>query len=358
MRLVLGFLVLVAPFGVTAGGGFALDGPKLHDIAGFMAKGGSTELDSELLKHRFSLKEIEEANLTGMTTGIKDALRFMARFEKFDIRVAEPTEVRGNIPVFLPPNTMGDEAYTTCFYAFTQNGLALASGGGVLEVVRPETRPDGPRPLRRWNRNAVLSTRLLHLGYLKPDPILVHYRDRIGTVNGRAILEPNSNILIVTDTAAATGALGEYVDSQVLEAMGAPSSEKHAFRTGPRPPSLGAIASRESIHFYLMTFARSSQIPLAASEERGFLGRKYPEAGLWTNERGYRALESEFQRINEYVRLARETGGEGWNDPSPERVFSPAEQKKLEIRFGVISQSTGASSAQKTKKAGKTARRR
>ena len=42
----------------------------------------------------------------------------MARSEKLRSRIDEPLEVRGEIPVILPPNTTGDEAYTACFYAF------------------------------------------------------------------------------------------------------------------------------------------------------------------------------------------------------------------------------------------------
>ena len=185
----------------------------------------------------------------------------MAKFEKLDTKIAEPTVVRGVIPIFLPPNTMGDEAYTTCFSAFANNGLDLAATDGVLELVRPETRPGRPQPKRPWNRDAVLSTRLVPLGYLKPDPILRHYRDKVGTAAGHAVLEPKSNVLIFTDTAAPVAAIRDYVDSQVLEAMGVPASEGHVLGEEIRPPSLGAIASRECIHFYLMTFALEPDPP-------------------------------------------------------------------------------------------------
>ena len=53
-------------------------------------------------------------------------------------------------------------------------------------------------------------------------------------------------------------------------------------------------------------------------------------------ERGYRALESEYKRINEYFQLARKTSGQDWPMPDDERTLSPAEQNKLEIHFGVI----------------------
>jgi len=347
--LILG--VLAAYLGVTEGAGLAQDGPKLHDIPAFFKKGGAAELDPELLKHRLSLKEIDEAKLNGESTDVKDALRLMAKYEKLEIRIAEPFEVRGTIPVYLPPNTMGDEAYTTCFVAFTYNGLVLSATGPDLELVRPETRRGLARSSRPWNRQQVLSTRLYRLGYLKPDPIMKHYRERIGTPEGHAILQPKTNVLIVIDAAPALTALQEYIDSEILEAMGVPASQGHAPGEEPRPPSLGAITSRDSIHFYLMAFARRNQIPLIASEEKGVHDRYYPEADLWTNERGYRALQSEYRRINEFVRIAKETGGQGWEDPNPQRTLEPIEQRKFEIRFGVVSQPPVRRATTKNKKA-------
>ncbi len=343
--------VLVAYLGVTEGAGLAQDGPKLHDIPAFFKKGGAAELDPDLLKHRLSQKEIEKANLSGESTDVKDALRLMAKYEKLEIRIAEPFDVRGPIPVYLPPNTMGDEAYTACFIAFTYNGLALAATGPDLELVRPETRPGLVRPSRPWNRQQVLSTRLYRLGYLKPDPIMRHYQERIGTREGHAILQPKSNVLIVIDAAPALTTLQEYIDTEILEAMGVPASQGHAPGEEPRPPSLGAIASRDAIHFYLMAFARVNQVPLFAAEEKGVHDRYYREADLWTNERGYRALESEYRRINEFVRMAKETGGQGWEGPSPQRTFEPIEQRKFEIRFGVISQPPVKGANTKNKKA-------
>ena len=70
-----------------------------------------------------------------------------------------------------------------------------------------------------------------------------------------------------------------------------------------------------------------------------------------TNERGYRALESEYRRINEFVRMAKETGGQGWEGPNPQRTFEPIEQRKFEIRFGVISQPPVKGANTKNKKA-------
>jgi hypothetical protein len=329
--------------------------PKLHELPAFMVKGGYAALVPELLKQRFSLKEIEEAHLNGDATDLKDVLGLMAKFEKLGITVAEPTTVRGPLPVYLPPNAKGDEAYTACFCAFTYNGLVMDVARGELELVRPETRPALKRPVRPWNRLEVLSTRLFRLGYLKPDPIMRQYRDKIGTNVGHAIVELNSNDLIIVDKAPAIEAMSRYLDSQVLEAMGVPASDANGAGEGLRPPSLGAIASRETIHFYLQAFARVNEIPLVASQQRGGCDRQYPEADLWTNEAGYRALAAEFQRVNEFVRAARESGGDGWVEPSPGRTFSPSEQKRLDIRYGVISQPAG---TQKTKKAAKTAKKR
>jgi hypothetical protein len=320
-----------------------------------MAKGVFTELDAELVKHRLSLREIEDSHFDGKTTDINDVLGLMARYEKLRPRVDEPLLVRGEIPVSLPPNTTGDEAYTTCFYALGFNGLVLAGSGDELVLVRPETRPALSRPERPWNPDQVLSTQLFRLGYLKPDPVMKQYRDKLGTTAGRAVLERKSNILLVTDRAEALDRLRNHVDAEILEAMGVPASEGQAPGEDPRPPSLGAIASRETVHFYLIAFARRSRIPLAASEGKGVLARRYPEADLWTNERGYRALEHEFKRVDEFVKLARQTHGQGWDEPNPERTLSPGEQKRLTIRFGVIAPQHGTGNVTKSKK---TARKR
>ena len=61
-------------------------------------------------------------------------------------RIDEPLEVRGEIPVTLPPNTMGNEAYTTCFYAFNLNGLVVAGSGDqlVLDPARNEAQGSAP----------------------------------------------------------------------------------------------------------------------------------------------------------------------------------------------------------------------
>jgi hypothetical protein len=327
--------------------------PKLLDIDSFMAKGVFTELDRNLLDRQLSLREIEESHLDGKRTDISDVLGLMARYEKLRPRVDEPLVVRGYLPVSLPPNTMGDEAYTACFYALNFNGLVLAGVGDELVLVRPATRPELPRPERRWDQNQVLSTQLFRLGYLNPDPVMKQYHDELGSAAGRAVLERRSNVLLVTDRAEALARLRDYVDSEVVEAAGVPASEGHAPGQYTRPPSLGAIASREDFHFYLAAFARRSRIPLASSEAKGTFDRHYPEADLWTNERGHRALELEFKRLSEYARLARHSGGQAWDELNPERTLSPLMQKRLAIRFGVISHPPAQANTKKSTKAGR-----
>ena len=39
-----------------------------------------------------------------------------------------------------------------------------------LILIRPETRPEAPRPERKWNREQILPIRLFRLGYLRSDP--------------------------------------------------------------------------------------------------------------------------------------------------------------------------------------------
>ena len=104
----------------------------------------------------------------------------MARSEKMRHRVEEPLEVRGEIPLTLPPNTTGSEAYTTCFYAFTLNGLAVAGSSDSLILIRPETRPKAPKLDRKWNRDQILPIRLFRLGYLNSDLVLRSIRTSLG----------------------------------------------------------------------------------------------------------------------------------------------------------------------------------
>jgi hypothetical protein len=358
VRFSVSFLALVASLLLVQGRGWAQDGPKLLEINGFMIKGVFTELDSELRKNRLPLAEIARSHLDSTATEITDVLGLMARLEKLHSKVAEPGVVHGVIPVSIPPNTTGDEAYTTCYYAFNFNGLTLAGQGEDLILMRPETRPGLKAPERPWNRSVVLATRLFRLGYLKPDPIMRQYRDQFGTRVGHAVLEPKSNTLIVNDTAKSVEVLARHIDAEILEAMGTPATDEGAPAAEPRPPSLGAIASRENIHFYLMTFARWSQIPLATTEPKEGNVRLYPEAGLWTSEQGFRALETEYKRINTFYQLARQTHGEGWAEADPDRTLTPVEQRARTIRFGLVTPSPDKPRPAKNKKTAKTARKR
>ena len=314
-----------------------------------MAQGVFNQLDPELMKHRFSLREIEKANFNSESTDLKDVVALMAKCEKLHPQVEEPLEVRGKMSVSLPPNTMGDEAYTACFYAFNFNGLGLSGVGNDLVVVRPAKHPRLAVPGGTWNPDRILSTRLFRLGYLKPDPILKYYRDKVGSSPGHAVLEAKSNVVIVTDAQKALDSLGAYIDAETLEAMGVPAPGGRA-PVERRPPSLGAIASKETIHFYLMTFARTGDVRLSSSQQPGVLAKHYPEADLWTNDEGYRALAAEYQRINEFARVARETGGQGWDEANLLRAISPRSQRTMSIHFGLAGAAPATGARQKSKK--------
>lgn len=351
MGTVPSFVLIAACVTVAQPRAVAQDKPMLQAIAGFMVKGVFTELDRELLKRRISLADLETSHFDGKSTDIRDILQLMARSEKLRSRVDEPLVVRGEIPVTLPPNTTGDEAYTACFYAFTSNGLVLAGDGDELILVRPESRPALPKAERPWNRERVLPIRLFRLGYLKSDLVLAEYRDKLGTKGGRAILEAKSNVVIVADKPASLEKLGRYIDAETLQAMGVPAAAGHSAAEGLRPPNLGAIAGRENIHFYLLAYARARRIPLSGAKKEGVFDRHYPEADIWVGERGYRLLETEYKRVNEYVQLANNSGPGEWPIPDDERTLSPANQKKLEIHFGVITPEPQNAPTPKRKKA-------
>jgi len=356
MRPFLIVIVLVSSLVWPASPAFAQNRPRLHDIDGFMTKGVFTELDPAVTTHRLSLAEIEKAHFNGQPVDIQEILAWMAKCEKLKFQVEEPLEVRGMISVVLPPNTLGDETYTVCYYALNFNGLGIAGSGDELLLVRPEKHPRLPRPDRSWNPERILPIRLFRLGYLKPDPILRQYQEKIASAAGHAILEKKSNVLIVVDSASALEALGRFIDSETMEAMGVRSVGGQAPGEEPRPPSFGAIASRENIHFYLMALARRYRIPLAPVRDAGVASRSYPEADLWTDEQGFQTLLAEYKRIDEYVRLFRETGPSELNEIDLNRTLSPREQKTLTIRFGLAGPATVRSDNQKTKK--KAARKR
>jgi hypothetical protein len=357
MRTILRFLVATACLGLVPRPAFGQDKPKLLEINGFMIKGVFTELDPDQTKRRLALAEIEKLHFDGRSTAIEDILKLMARSEKLRSRVEEPLEVRGEIPVTLPPNATGNEAYTTCFYAFNLNGLLVGGSGEELVLMRTGRNLKAPPLERAWNPQQILPIRLFRLGYLKPDMILAQYRDKLGTRAGRAILETKSNVVIVCDKAASLEKLERYIDAEVLQAMGVPAAAGHTAAEGLQPPSLGAIAARANIHFYLMTFARVSQLPISGSKLEGAFIKHYPEADVWLGEGSYRALEREYRRVDQYFQLARKSGGQDWPVPADERTLSPAEQNRLEIHFGVITPDPANPPPAKTK-AKKNARKR
>ena len=66
--------------------------PRLQAIDGFMIQGVFTELDSEQMKHRLSLAEIEKSHFDGISTDIQGILTYMARSEK--LALALPSRSR------------------------------------------------------------------------------------------------------------------------------------------------------------------------------------------------------------------------------------------------------------------------
>jgi hypothetical protein len=359
MRTILCFVVAAACLTLLPKPAPGQDKPKLLSINGFMFKGVFTELDPEQARRRLSLADLEGLHFDGKSTDLSNILNVMARTEKMKARIDEPLEVRGEIPLTLPPNTTGNEAYTTCYYAFNLNGLVVAGSGDQLLLIRPETRREAPLLERTWNRENVLSIRLFRLGYLRSDPILAQYKDRLGTKAGRAILESRSNMVIVADKPSSLEKLERYIDMETLEAMGVPAAAGRTPADGLRPPTLGAIAARDHLHYYLMAFARMNRIVMSGSKQNGVFDKHYPESDVWIGEQGYRALETEYKRINEYFQLARTARGQDWPVPSDERTLSPAEQSRLEIRFGVIIPDSPAAPAPKAKsKTKKNARKK
>jgi hypothetical protein len=328
----------------------AQDRPRLHRLDRFMVKGAFAELDEELLKHRLSLRDIEKDHLDGKPAEITDLLRLMARYEELKPQVEEPLLVTGKISVSLPPNARGDEAYTTCFSALTYNGLAFSGIEDALVLVRAEKHPKVEQPKRRWNRDRILAAQLFHLGYLNSNPIMRRYHDALGTGEGHLVLIPRSNVLIAVDTEPALERLGALIDAEIVESMGVSASSGRALKAEARPPSPGAVASRQAIVFYLMAYARLQHIPLVADEQKGVYSRRYAEADLWTSETGYRALQAEYRRINDYARSLRESGAEDWAVTDPDRVLSLEQQKKLEIRFGLAAPPSGRGSVPASKK--------
>lgn len=345
-RIVLGIAAGLAAAAVPV---MAQERPALHELDDFLSQGAFSMLDRDLAGHRLPLSEIERGGLDGRPTPVASILATMAGYEKLKPRVEEPLEVRGDLRVTLTPNTTGAEAYTTCFEAMTYNGLVLSGRGDELILVRPESHPELDLPRRGWNRDLILPTRLYRLGYLASDPILRRYHQEIGTREGHAVLIMKANVVIVTDADPALQKLGNLIDAETLAAMGDPDPVG-----GPRPPSLGAVASRECAHFYLLAFARANRIPISATR-RPAAARHYPEADLWLGDHGYETLLREYRRVSGLAPMAREAVARGWVDPNPGRTLSPEAQGRMAIRFGLVDPLPG---AERPRAAGKPARRK
>lgn len=331
-RVLLG---LAAWLAVATGEGFAQQKPALHEMSDFLTKGAFTELNRDLARHRLTLQEIDAAGLGGAPTSIGEVLGWMSRYEKLNPRVEEPDVVRGELGVTVTPNTTGAEAYTTCFEAMTYNGLVLSGRGNELILVRPERHQELPIPTWRWNPQRILPTRLFRLGYLSSDPILRRYREGIGTGDGHAVIVPKANVVMVTDRDEALRKLGALIDEEALAAMGDPGTGEVGAES--RLPSLGAVASRECLHFYLLAFARSRGVAMHAEQAPGTASRHYPEADVWLSDRGYNTLLQEYRRVSALIPIAREAVAQGWVDPRPDRTLSPAAQRRMEIHFGLVS---------------------
>jgi hypothetical protein len=337
-----------------AGRGSAQDKPALHELTSFMTKGAFAALDEERARHRLTLQELDAAGLDGRPRPVADVLEFMAGYERLHGRVDEPLQVRGDMHVSLTPNTTGAEAYTTCFVAMTYNGLVLSGSGQDLVLVRPETRPGLTVPKRTWDATRILSTRLFRLGYLAADPIFRRYSEQIGTGQGHVVLVRKANVVIATDTDAALDQLGAWIDSEIIAAMGDPASGGPA--GGPPLPSPGAVASRECIHFYLQAFARSRRIRLFPARQPGTVTRHYPEVDVWLSDPGYAELLAEYRRVEDLIPIAREAVTQGWIDPRPDRTLTPAAQRRLEIRYGLVSPLPSAERARTPKKSARRKR--
>ena len=149
--------------------------------------------------------------------------------------------------------------------------------------------------------------------------------------------------------------LAARIDEEILAAMGDTAADGAAEGGGPRFPSAGAVASPQCIHFYLMAFARSREIPMFGSQ-RGTATKHYAESNLWLSELGYAALRQEYRRVNELIPIAREAVAEGWVDPRPDRTLSPAAQRRREIRFGLVNPPPAGDRTRTTKKAARKKR--
>ena len=99
----------------------------------------------------------------------------------------------------------------------------------------------------------------------------------------------------------------------------------------------------------LMTFARVSRIPISGSKTQGIAERHYPEADVWLGERGYRAFEAEFKRINEFVQLARDTSAKTGRRSTASHAFARRSEKARDpLRSGQSGTQAGNAGEAKT----------
>ena len=155
-------------------------------------------------------------------------------------------------------------------------------------------------------------------------------RTSSGPKAGRAILESKSNMVIVADKASSLEKLERYIDMETLEAMGVPAAAGRTPADGLRPPTLGAIAARDTFTSTSWRSPAMSRIAMSGSKQNGVFDKHYPEADVWIGEQGYRALETEYKRINEYFQLARTDSDEEW--PVPERRAHPLARRAKQAR--------------------------
>jgi hypothetical protein len=170
------------------------------------------------------------------------------------------------------------------------------------------------------------------------------------------VIVPKANVVMVTDTDSALEKLGSWIDAEILAAMGTIAPDSPAQPEGTRPPSVGAVASRECIHFYLLAFARTHRIRMFGTQQPGSSTKHYPEAAVWLSQQGHEALVLEYRRINELISIAQDAVAQGWVEPRPDRTLTPSAQKRLEIRFGLVSPLPGADRTRATKKAARRKR--
>ena len=118
-------------------------------------------------------------------------------------------------------------------------------------------------------------------------------------------LKPKSNVVIVSDKPASLEKLERYIDAEVLQAMGVPAAAGHDRRRwSATPQPRGDRRPREHSFLPSRLFARTSHIPMSGSEERASLTNITPKPTSGSAQRGYRLLEAEYKRINEFVQLA------------------------------------------------------